>query len=74
MAEDFGENFRGGRNTVMCPYCELHKDSQEETFNQCSFMQSRVEITGDYTNIFDNNVQKKVIKTITRISNFRKSK
>ena len=73
MAEDFGENFRGGRSSVTCPYCDLHCDSQEQMFNKCSYIKDKIEVNGNYMNIFGNNIDQTIIKTITRISNFRKS-
>ena len=32
MENTFGENFRGGRDTVICKLCGSHTDSQEEGF------------------------------------------
>ena len=73
MAEEFGENFRGGRLSVNCPFCNLHVDSQEQVFNNCTFIQEQIEINGNYMDIFESKVDQSIIKSIARISSFRKS-
>ena len=50
MAE-FGENFRAGRHTVMCPICDSHLDSQDLG---CPRIQTKVKII---ENISSNIVQ-----------------
>ena len=42
---DFGENFRGGRTSVMCPLCKLHLDSQELSY-KCPVIISDANIIG----------------------------
>ena len=40
MERTFGENFRGGRDNLVCPLCTpnlSHLDSQEESFTRCVF-------------------------------------
>ena len=66
----FGENFRGGQKTVLCPLCKLHPDSQSESFG-CSELKKVVEVTGNYDEIFTHNIPRILVKTIHRIYNFR---
>ena len=66
----FGENFRGGQKTVLCPLCKLHPDSQSESFG-CSELKKVVEVTGNYNAIFTHNIPGKLVKTIHKIYNFR---
>ena len=71
MAKHFGENFRGGRQSVLCSLCSQHLDSQEETFNSCESLQETL-VEGNYHDLFLQNIPKKTIKTISRISRMRK--
>ena len=77
----FGENFRAGRDTVLCPLCLKHSDSQFEILN-CTVIRedlekqgvdiSNVNLEDIYSeNISDNSV--KVLKTAmeTRNSNLK---
>ena len=66
----FGENFRGGKETIMCPLCSLHPDSQAASFH-CSELRKFVEVRGDYMNIFSENFSSELVKTIFNIYNFR---
>ena len=71
MAE-FGENFRGGRESVLCPLCDFHLDSQEEAFYNCSYIQTLIEHNVNYFQLFSDNIPKKLIETIKAIENSRK--
>ena len=47
----FGENFRGGQSTVICPLCQGHPDGQAESF-KCPWIQKVIDVKGDYEQIF----------------------
>ena len=66
----FGENFRGGKQTVMCPFCSMHPDSQADSFH-CVEMRKLVNIQGTYKDIFSENFSPELVKTLVNIFNFR---
>ena len=66
----FGENFRGGENTVPCPLCKSHPDGQAESFH-CTDMKKLVNIRGQYQDIFSDKVSSELIQTVYSIFNFR---
>ena len=72
MAE-YGENFRAGRDTILCPLCKLHPDSQEMGF-RCPDIASNVEVRGNINDIYSDNTALETIETIERISEYRKQK
>ena len=47
----FGENFRGGQKTILCPLCEAHPDGQRESFD-CIQLKEVINVKGDYNKIF----------------------
>ena len=66
----FGENFRGGRKTVLCPLCHQHPDGQEESFS-CRRMKEIINIKGKYHQIFGWKFTKQIIETVQSIYEFR---
>ena len=72
MEESFGENFRGGRQTVFCPLCDSHRDGQEEFFNSCQYLQDILDKNGNYEDLFSINIPIELTKTLTRMSKIRK--
>ena len=66
----FGENFRGGENTVPCPLCKLHPDGQAESFH-CADMKKLVNIRGQYEDIFNDKATPELIQTVYSLYNFR---
>ena len=69
--EKFGQNFRGGRELVLCPLCRQHRDGEEESFNSCSETRKHVDIRGTFNEIFAEDISKKTVMTMTRILTFR---
>ena len=69
--EIFGENFRGGNGPATCPLCHLHLDNEEMSF-QCQAIQSVMEIKGKMEDIYQQNIKKETVETITKISRYRK--
>ena len=69
--ETFGENFKAGREFVLCPLCKLHKDSQSESFN-CNVLANEMRVNGNYSQIFENiEMHPELISTIVKISKTR---
>ena len=69
----FGEKFRGGQNTIICPVCLEHEDSQEKSFN-CPGLKEKFEIYNcQYSDIFnpsDANLPS-LIKSLMKITQTR---
>ena len=72
MENTFGENFRGGRDTVICKLCGSHTDSQEEGFKTCIFTKDLVNKSEHYENLFNEDIQSSFAKSLSKISNRRK--
>ena len=66
----FGQNYRGGKAIIYCPFCQTHADGQEESW-KCLKINSLMDIQGDYNEIFGQTVSKEVIKTVQNLYIFR---
>ena len=66
----FGENFRGGREIKICPFCQNYPDGQEESF-YCLEMKKLMEIKGNYRHIFGWTFPGELVKTVYNIHTFR---
>ena len=66
----FGENFKGGKDTPLCPLCLAHPDTQEESF-QCEKICKLIEVKGNYSDIFGFNFPPELIQTLYNIFCFR---
>ena len=66
----FGENFRGGQSTVICPLCQGHPDGQAESF-KCPGIQKVIDVKGDYEQIFGWKFSIELVKTVQSIYLFR---
>ena len=76
MERTFGENFRGGRDNLVCPHCApnlSHVDSQEESFTRCAFIKKNAHISENYAQIFEKEIQPNFIRKLSRISELRRS-
>ena len=71
--EQFEENFRGGKNTVPCPLCNLHSDQQDMSF-QCIEIRKHITVKGNISDIYKNRIDYEAMKTCIEISKYRKSK
>ena len=67
----YGENFRGPSSQVMCPLCQMHEDSQDKSY-ECPVIRQDVKVTGNYDNIYSDEVKLETVETITKIHLFRK--
>ena len=70
MAE-YGENYRGGREEVKCPLCYDHLDKQEWSY-KCSMITNKLEIQGNFSDIYSDNINKQTVITLQQISDLRK--
>ena len=68
--ENFGENFKAGKQTKPCPVCKESEDTQSHSY-QCKVVAGNISINGDYKAIFTNKIDKKVAGDIERIVKFR---
>ena len=66
----FGENFRGGQATVICPLCQGHPDGQAESFS-CPEIQKVIDVKGNYNEIFGWTFSFELVKTVQSINLFR---
>ena len=66
----FGENYRGGSPTVLCPFCKLHPDGQPKSF-KCKKIQRIINVEGNYEDIFGWSFPTYLVKTVQNIYNFR---
>ena len=66
----FGENFRGGQATVICPLYQGHPDGQAESF-KCPGIQKVIDVKGDYEQIFGWKFAIELVKTVQSIYLFR---
>ena len=69
----FGENFRSGRGSVICPVCRSHNDSQDNSFT-CKVITNKITIKGNYKDIFLSTGQElpELVETLTQIEQLRK--
>ena len=69
--ERYGENFHAGKAFAICPLCKLHIDSQDLCF-QCPVIKEELKVEGDISNIYKEDIDRKVVKALTRISDYRR--
>ena len=69
--EVYGENFRAGKAFTICPLCKLHIDSQELCF-QCPVIKKELQLVGDISHIYKENIDPNLARDITRISDYRR--
>ena len=66
----FEENFKNGKEHIICPLCQLHYDSQNLAF-QCPVVNTNIKVNGKYEDIFKEDIPKEVAITICKIVKFR---
>ena len=49
--ENFGENFRGKRDKVLCPICKDHEDSEEASISNCKILRDELTFKGNYESV-----------------------
>ena len=71
--EAFGENFRGGREAVMCPLCETHLDNQTMSL-QCISVKKEINVEHSLDDILKDNISQETVNLIDKITKHRKNK
>ena len=67
---DFGQNYRGGREKVICPLCESHVDSQELSLI-CPEIKNKVVISGSISDIYKEDIELETVEAIEKITQIR---
>ena len=67
---DFGENYRAGREKVICPLCESHVDNQELSFI-CPDIKNKVVISGKISDIYMEDIKLETVEVIQKITQIR---
>ena len=62
----FGDNFRGGRESVCCPLCKENVDSQSHSF-KCKVLKEEIEINCDLSEIYTDTISLETAETVTKI-------
>ena len=71
--EKFGENYRGGHKSIVCPLCFTHPDNQAMSF-QCPDIKKEIDVKGDISEIYKETIKQETIQTILKITEYRKRK
>ena len=66
----YGDNYRGTEGHTPCPVCQVHPDTQALAW-QCPGVRAALQLTGDYDNIFGDNISPELAETLMQITNFR---
>ena len=66
------ENYRGNRDTIICPLCKKAPDNQDHSF-QCEILTEKVGIRGiNMGDIYNNNITLETAEVLTQILSTRK--
>ena len=71
--EAFGENFRGGREFVMCPLCGTHRDNQQMSL-QCTSVTKEINVEHSLDDILKDNTSQETVNLIEKKTKYRKNK
>ena len=67
-----GENYRGNRDTIICPLCKKAPDNQDHLF-QCEILTEKVEIRRiNMSDIYNDNITLETAEVLTQILSTRK--
>ena len=67
----FGENFRAGRESVTCPLCSTHVDSQVMSF-MCPAIRKNINIDCDIQDLYTDTMNMKTASTVSHILKLRR--
>ena len=67
----FGENFRAGRESVTCPLCSTHVDSQVMSF-MCPAIRKNINIDCDIQDLYTDTMNMKTASTVSYIIKLRR--
>ena len=70
---NYGENFRGPKNTTLCPLCKIHLDSQKMGFENCTVLRRNITISGRYNKIFETLVTGDIVQTLISIESYERN-
>ena len=70
---DFGENFRAGREKVLCPLCTLHLDSQDMG-PACPIIRRDINMSGNFSDLYNNYARKEIIEDMEKVIEYRARK
>ena len=68
---NYGKNFRGKINVVLCPLYNTLLDNQKMCFENCPVLKKHILITGSYEQIFDTFVSRETVQILMKIDKFR---
>ena len=70
---NYRQNY-GNNGPNNCPLCGLHLDNQYMAFNNCQVVKDNVKLEGKYEDLFKPTVPNDLVRTFSRIEEFRKDK
>ena len=70
-AAEFKTNYKGKHQSLVCPFCQDQPDSQAHSMH-CRVICQHVNIEGDYSDIFDEDIPANISNTLLKIFNYRK--
>ena len=68
---NFRDNFKGRYQSLACPFCCVHLDTQVHSVQQCEQVKKMVNIDGNYSDIFWGKIQNNISRTLFNISKLR---
>ena len=71
---NFKENFKNGHQScaIPCPLCMVQPDSQPHCM-QCPIIKSKIDVKGNYSDIFLEDIPAEISKTLLKISEIREN-
>ena len=67
----FGENYRGGRETIPCPLCNSHIDSQAFVMECSTIRQYLIASSCDLDNLYTDYIDRKTVEALEEAINIR---
>ena len=69
----FGENYRGNKDNILCPLCHQGPDNQNHCF-KCEIVTEKIDVKGiDMDDIYTNNISIQTSEILTKILELRKN-
>ena len=69
-AAKFKENMKNSYPSITCPLCHIQPDTQVHSV-QCTVVKTKVNVEGEYKDIFSENIPSSISKTLMKISKLR---
>ena len=67
----FKDNYGGTNFDLICHLCLSHSDTQKASF-ECPYIKKNIDILGNYNDIMNGKIDKKLAETVSNIINIRK--